>query len=264
MISGKSDDSNEADDLRTLAFEIDDNTPLPLGYAIDELVTKQAKAYIQSVKEERKRIKLKKKSKVKDIEYNIFPDNNKQIYTIYSNMNLSLQYIDLVKTEYNRIKQKITSDFKFSEGKLSVEALINQYKLTIEKYNLLIIPDDAVLKAIGSSINNKIGMKLLKTIHSLLIYDSKKNESNKHYELLMWLYMLLCFIEMPLVDDDNSTLYSVNKYLFQSIMAKIKDGSNNEENNSNANNNNEPVEIISMKIVYIIISEIFKQKIIIF
>lgn len=258
MKSNRKEDGNESNDLRTVAFDINDNTPMPLGYVVDELISNQAKAYIRNVKEERKRIKAKKKEKIKDIEYNIFPDNNKQIDDIYSNINISLQYIEVVKNEYYSFKQKIKVYCKGSEEKLNHEMIVKRFKLTIEKYNFLLIPSDSVLEIIGSSITNTNCMKLIKKIHSLLICDSEKNSFNKHYELVMWVYMILGYIEMPLVDDDNSTLYSLNKYLYQSIISK----KHNDINTSNTNS--ESIIIVSMKIVYIIISEIFKQKIMLF
>ena len=85
-------------------------------------------------------------------------------------------------------------------------------------------------------------MKQILTIKNILFQNNKESINLNFTKLSEYLYLFLILLNKPLVDTDNSILYDLNKKIYFHIK-KTKN------------------ENITLKIIFIIIMEIFKQKI---
>ena len=79
---------------------------------------------------------------------------------------------------------------------------------------------------------------LMKNINKCFKVLKNCNKNNKDVlgKVSEWLYTFLLFLEMPISPDNSADLYSINKYIYNNFM-----------------------KISELKIIYIIICEIFKQ-----
>ena len=132
--------------------------------------------------------------------------------------------------------------------------------------NIISPPSDNMTTFLAVKLNNKNVIKLIKHFTRILL--EKKNL----YNLFMWVYTLLSFLQKPLVDDDNCILYSLNKLIKNLIEVGIENYMKYLEIRKNRDNYKDfmvkedqyfpKCDLIAAKIIYIIISEFFHQRII--
>ena len=78
-------------------------------------------------------------------------------------------------------------------------------------------------------------MKNINKCFKVLKSSNIKNK-NELEKLSEWFYTFLLFLEMPLIPEYNADLYSINKYIYNNF-----------------------IKVSELKIIFIIICEIFKQ-----
>ena len=155
-------------------------------------------------------------------------DNN-----IYEELKINNDFINEVLSEYEIVKDKIL--------KLNIEKK-NELIISKKNYNISPFPNDYILKTriLGFKSNKKC-MKQILTIKNIIFSNNNINNINLT-KLYQWIYTFLLLLDTPLIDRDNSILYDLNKKIYL------------QEKNTNNNN-------IYLKIIFIIISKIFNQKI---
>ena len=161
--------------------------------------------------------------------YSNFENQN----NIYEELKINNDFINEVLSEYKIAKDKIS--------KLNIEKK-DELMISKKNYNISPLPNDYILKTrvLGFKSNKKC-IKQILTIKNIIFSNNDINNINltKLYE---WLYTFLLLLDTPLVDSDNSILYDLNKKIYL-------------QQKKNNNNN------IYFKIIFIIISKVFKQKI---
>ena len=168
--------------------------------------------------------------------YSNFPDNIELTKkNIYEKMNINKKLIEAVIEEFSKTKNKFLNEYKKEENENNLnknDKLIIDHK----EFNKYELPDDNI-------INNKIlpfksNEYLMKNINKCFKVLKNCNKSNKKElgKVSEWLYTFFLFLEMPLSPDFNADLYSINKYIYNNFM-----------------------KISELKIIFIIICEIFKQ-----
>ena len=168
--------------------------------------------------------------------YSTFPDNIELTKkNIYEKMNINKKLIEAVIEEFSKTKNKFLNEFKKEENEKNIsenDKLIIDHK----EFNKYELPDDNI-------INNKIlpfksNEYLMKNINKCFKVLKNCNKSNKKElgKVSEWFYTFFLFLEMPLSPDFNADLYSINKYIYNNFM-----------------------KISELKIIFIIICEIFKQ-----
>ena len=155
-------------------------------------------------------------------------DNN-----IYEELKINNDFINEVLSEYEIVKDKIL--------KLNIEKK-NELIISKKNYNISPFPNDYILKTriLGFKSNKKC-MKQILTIKNIIFSNNNINNINLT-KLYQWIYTFLLLLDTPLIDSDNSILYDLNKKIYL------------QEKNTNNNN-------IYLKIIFIIISKKFNQKI---
>lgn len=146
------------------------------------------------------------------------------------------------------------------------EDVIKEFKLYREHIKSILYPSsDNLSTFLALKLNNKNLIKLIKHFEKNLILIN--NENVNMYNALIWVYMLLSFLQLPLVDDDNSVLYLLNKNIKNFISKKFEE-EKTFESNVNSSIDNASIypdylknDLISAKIIYVILSEFFNQKV---
>ena len=166
--------------------------------------------------------------------YSTFP-NNIEITknNVYEKMHIKENLIKAVVAEYNKTKNKFLDEYNKDKNNISKnnKLLINHKEFN--KYNL---PEDNII------YNNILPFKsneyLMKNINKCfkILKSCKKNSKDDLGKLSEWLYTFLLFLEMPITPDYSADLYSINKYIYNNFM-----------------------KISELKVIFIIICEIFKQ-----
>lgn len=170
-------------------------------------------------------------------ESEIFINNNYLKFenenNIYEELKINNDFINEVLSEYEIVKDKIL--------KLNIEKK-NELIISKKNYNISPFPNDYILKTriLGFKSNKKC-MKQILTIKNIIFSNNNINNINLT-KLYQWIYTFLLLLDTPLIDSDNSILYDLNKKIYL------------QEKNTNNNN-------IYLKIIFIIISKIFNQKI---
>lgn len=159
---------------------------------------------------------------------------------------------------------------------LTHEEIIKEFKLHNENINNIKAPaSDNMSLFLALKLNNKNCIRLIKH------FGKNLPQARNVYDLLMWIYMLISFLQLPLVDDDNSVLYGLNKTLkkFIEMSYDLQKQRHNDDNNNNSNyvvktqleselfegefeQQRVDCNLIAAKIVYTVISEFFNQRII--
>ena len=172
-------------------------------------------------------------SESSELIYSNFPDNisitkNK----VYEKMNINSNIIQAVIEEFSKLKNKFIN-IKDNNNKSESNKFIFSSKEFINYDNTP--SDDFIRKNILPFKSNEYLMKNInKCLKVLKTFNkSQKNEINK---LSQWIYTFLLFLEMPLSPDNCADLYSLNKYIFNNFMKSPE-----------------------LKIIFVIICEIFKQ-----
>jgi hypothetical protein len=216
------------DELLNIVFDPDEVIELPDEYVLDEVNTESVR-FLKAVQKERKEIELKNgKIKEINIEISLNVNNDLKYRDLYEKLDIARDWIELIIEEFSGLKNKLYDCKKSSTEKKFQHAgdVIAHYKLYPENIKYITIPDPYFL---STSMTNKICLKLLS------FFSKNYSEDNT---ILIWVYYLLAMIETPLLDEDNSILYNLNKNVFKSIN-KIEE-----------------------KLLFVIISEIYGQKII--
>jgi len=170
-------------------------------------------------------------------ESEIFINNNYLKFenenNIYEELKINNDFINEVLSEYEIVKDKIL--------KLNIEKK-NELIISKKNYNISPFPNDYILKTriLGFKSNKKC-MKQILTIKNIIFSNNNINNINLT-KLYQWIYTFLLLLDTPLIDSDNSILYDLNKKIYL------------QEKNTNNNN-------IYLKIIFIIISKKFNQKI---
>ena len=168
--------------------------------------------------------------------YSTFPDNIELTKkNVYEKMNINKKLIEAVFEEYFKTKNKFLNEKKRENNNKHIELIINH-----KEFNKYEFPKDNIIK------NNIIPFKsndyLMKNINKCfkVLKSCNKNSKNELEKISEWLYTFLLFLEMPLTQEYNADLYSINKYIYNNF-----------------------IKISELKIIFIIICEIFKQILII-
>ena len=171
-----------------------------------------------------------------DFYVNLYEDNLKlSINEVYNKLNIKKEFINIVINEFNEIKNKL--------NELKKNNIYNNNfckKLIINKNILIPFPNNEILiTRIFPFLSNKYCLNQIKKIKYLIFIEKNKDlDFDKMFE---WLYTFLLLIEQPLFDFENSILFELNKLIYYNFDLLNK--------------------YLNLKISFIIISEIYKQRI---
>jgi hypothetical protein len=174
-----------------------------------------------------------------EIEMNVHPDNVQVLrYKIYEHLNVNVHMVDEIKKEYECMKRKCMMLLKEtneneSGKKLNIVNMIKDFGKSIRPTKCVLVNN------VFPYLNNNYCFVQIKFIYKV-IYSHKILINIPFNVLYEWLYLLLIMLKLPLVDDQNAFLYKINKHIF---------------------NKNKTTLTTNDKIIAIIISEIFNQKI---
>ena len=174
-----------------------------------------------------------------EIEMNVHPDNVQVLrYKIYKHLNVNVHMVDEIKKEYECMKRKcmlLLKETKENENgkKLNIINMIKDFGKSIRPTKCVLVNN------VFPYLNNNYCFVQIKFIYKV-IYSHKILINMPFNVLYEWLYLFLIMLKMPLVDDQNAFLYKINKHIF---------------------NKNKTTLTTHDKIIAIIISEIFNQKI---
>ena len=222
---------NEDDISQPIAlnFEIDDSI-YPEDYEVDTKYDTHIKNFF---------LQSKTVNSISDypdkIAVSSHPDNIKTL-TQENNSSLGIteQMVEKIREEFSSFQEEIIELAKNLPEKKG-----NSFVIPKKEFNSIPSPTNEILVSeVLPYRTNRYCMKQIKSINKILQSGNKIENIEVIY---LWLYTYLSLLKTPLVDDDNSILYSINKYLFKSL----------KENKSDS----------YKKVIYIIISEIFKQKV---
>ena len=170
--------------------------------------------------------------------YSTFPDNIQLTKKdIYEKMNINENIIKSLIEEYSKTKQKFLNEFKKIDSK--DKSKNNIFMINHKEFNKCNFPEDNVIK--NNILPYKSNEYLIKNINKCFkVLKNCNRKNNELGKLSEWIYTFLLFLEMPLSPDQNADLYSINKYIYNNFMKTSE-----------------------LKIIFIIICEIFKQILII-
>ena len=171
-----------------------------------------------------------------DFYVNIYEDNLKiSINEVYNKLNIKKEFINVVINEFNEVKNKL--------NELQKNCNYNNNfckKLIINKNILIPFPNNEILiTRIFPFLSNKYCLNQIKKIKYLIFIE--KNKDLDFDKIFEWLYTFLLLIEQPLFDFENSILFELNKLIYYNFDLLNK--------------------YLNLKISFIIISEIYKQRI---
>jgi len=224
------DSSSDLDDnLMQKAFNIDEQLQIPEGYQLDP-IDQQCMQFLRSKRTEENKTS---KSKIKHKKEKVIPLKNcmdNEFYRIEIEENWRKEVLNefcFVRSQVEELKNK-SKDIK----KLSFEQLVEKFNLD----NIMTAPDIRDL----AFINNNSAISLIEYLHE------KINELSL-YSSSLYIYYFLSFLDVPLVDDSCSILYMLNKQLVELLRNKTIS----------------ETDQISCKILYVIITDFFNQRIIV-
>ena len=174
-----------------------------------------------------------------EIEMNVHPDNVQVLrYKIYEHLNVNVYMVDEIKKEYECMKRKcmmLLNEANENESgkKLNIVNMIKDFGKSIRPTKCVLVNN------VFPYLNNNYCFVQIKFIYKV-IYSHKILINMPFNVLYEWLYLFLIMLKLPLVDDQNAFLYKINKHIF---------------------NKNKTLLTTHDKIISIIISEIFNQKI---
>jgi len=177
-------------------------------------------------------------SESSELIYSKFPDNISLTKNqIYEKMNINEEIIKVVTTEYFKLKNKFIDNFNNNINKNNNLSEEDKFICNSKEFsNYDNYPSDEFInKKILPFKSNEYLMKNINKSFKLLKGFNKgnKKEINK---LSQWIYTFLLFLEGPLSPENSSDLYSINKYIYNNFMKSSE-----------------------LKIIFVIICEIFKQ-----
>ena len=177
-------------------------------------------------------------SESSELIYSSFPDNIiKAKNQIYENMHIDSNIIKSIVEEYNKIKNKFLDDYKNIANKNTNSLEKDKFIFNLNEFNKYDnTPNDEFIKRniLPFKSNGYLMKNINKSFKALKTFNkSNKKEINK---LSQWLYSFLLFLELPLSPEYCADLYSINKYIYNNFMKSSE-----------------------LKIIFVIICEIFKQ-----
>jgi len=168
--------------------------------------------------------------------YSTFPDNIEITKkSIYEKMHINENLVKAVIDEYLKTKNKFLNELNrdttaetISEG--------DKFIISPKEFNKYDLPKDNFIKK--NILPYKSNEYLMKNINKCFKVMKNSTKTNKEQlnKVSEWLYTFLLFLEMPISPDNSADLYSVNKYIYNNFMKTTE-----------------------LKIIFIIICEIFKQ-----
>ena len=170
--------------------------------------------------------------------YSSFPDNTtKAKNEIYEKMNINENIIKAIIEEYSKIKEKFINSINNSHINDCIQSDKDKFIFRAKEFNSYdITPSDEFIKL--NILPYKSNEYLIKNINKclkVLKSLSKKNQKEIN-KLSQWIYTFLLFLEMPLSPDNCADLYSMNKYIYNNFIKSSE-----------------------LKIIFVVICEIFKQ-----
>jgi hypothetical protein len=238
--------SESDEEMLQIAFDINEELNLPENYTIDE-INQESLNFLRQVRNERKKLEIPhEKFNSIDFEFSLNVNNHLIFEDVYDKLQIDNIWIEIIKQEFNKLREQMAS---FGKEKNSffyknVGELIKEYNLYAEKLNYAQIPNDEILKTLCPKLSNKLCIKLINHFDKIFSQTSPYLD-----KILIWVYYLMANLEFPLIDEDNSVLYLLNKKLLKFL----KDKNEDTKITSNAS--------IAERIIFIIISEVFGQKV---
>ena len=244
------------DELLQKAFDINvkNEDYYPTTVHIDQDIDNEATAYLQRTINEAQQIESVRHLQTRnstntdntgndddsEIEMNVHPDNVEVLrYQIYEHLNVSAFMVEEIKKEYECMKSKCMGMLKEGKERAKKLNVVNM----IKDFGKCVRPEqDVLVNNVFPYLNNNYCFVQIKFIYRV-IYSHKILINVPSKVLYEWLYFFLIVLKMPLVDDQNAFLYKINKHIFKQ---------------------NKTTLTTQDKIIAIIISEIFNQKINIF
>lgn len=218
--------------LQEIALSLNDNPNIyPEDYQIDH---KDDEAINELLKNNNQGPEISLK---KEMEVNSHPDNlNLLSQKENETLKVDEKYIKFIIDEYYNLQRKL---FQLKEQNDNLG--IKQEKFIFPKKGSITenLNDEMLINKILPFVSNDYCIEQIRKINKHIFL--KTIDSNRNSYLTEWLYTFLVLLQRPLVDDQNSILYEINK---QIIIKQLQNDT-------------------YLKIIYIIISKIFNQKILI-
>ena len=230
----------------TINSDINEKEFYPENYIIDNTLDKDILNFFNSQKNnensnQKKEIDNENEEEEEESDseliYSSFPDNTSLIKKdIYLKMDINENIIKAIVDEYSKIKNKFMNNTN-KDSKLEKDKFIFSNK-EFKGYDNT--PSDDFIK--NKILPFKSNEYLMKNINKCFKVLKTFNKSNKKEinKLSQWIYTFLLFLETPLSPDNCADLYSINKYIYNNFMKSSE-----------------------LKIIFVIICEIFKQILII-
>jgi hypothetical protein len=236
------------------AFDADEETPLPEDYILDE-INDQSIDYLKKVSKQREILdnKFEKNTQI-EFEFNTNVNNLSDFENLYTQLHINNSFILKVKEEFNftcwSLQDLLNQSMQNKHTKLilNYDQILNKYKLHKDQLPFSIPYDYLVIDLVGC-LTNKISIKLISHFNKLFL-EFHKSHTDYVKNILVWVYFILTMLKTPLVDDDNSVLYEFNKNILYKYLTH-GDVICLQENE----------DISSCKIIFVILSEIFGQKV---
>ena len=167
--------------------------------------------------------------------YSTFPNNIETTKnSIYEKMHINQDLTQAVIEEYSKTKDKF---LKKINKELNTNISDNdKFEFSAKDFNKYNLPEDDII--INNILPFKTNEYLIKNINKCykVLKNCNKNNKEEIKKLSEWFYTFLLFLEMPLSPDHCADLYSINKYIYNNF-----------------------IKTTELKIIFIIICEIFKQ-----
>ena len=168
--------------------------------------------------------------------YSTFPDNIEITKkSIYEKMHINTDLIAAVIEEYLKTKNKFLKELNKGTNEEDIPEE-EKFIISPKEFSKYDLPKDNFIKK--SILPYKSNEYLMKNINKCFKVIKNCNKTNKDQlnKVSEWLYTFLLFLEMPISPDNSADLYSINKYIYNNFMKANE-----------------------LKIIFIIICEIFKQ-----
>ena len=218
--------------FQEIALSLNDNPNIyPEDYQIDHKDDEAIKELLKN-NNQGPAISLKK-----EMEVNSHPDNlNLLSQKENETLKVDEKYIKFIIDEYNNLQRKL---FQLKEQNANLGIKPEKFIFPKKGSITVNLNDEMLINQILPFVSNDYCIEQIRKINKHVFLKTK--DSNRISYLTEWLYTFLVLLKRPLVDDQNSILYEINK---QIIIKQLQNDT-------------------YLKIIYIIISKIFNQKILI-
>jgi hypothetical protein len=223
----------KSDELLQVAFDVDDKIDIPKDYVLDEL-HEESMLFLKNSKTQSITC-LSKIRDTREVEYSLNVNNNQSYIDIYTGLGISDNWIKQIKTEFNSLNTYLNNRKSGNKIKLNIDDITARFRLYKENIKAIQIPIQEDIEQFSKNITNRLCITLLKIL--IGIYQTIQG-SIDDYNICLWIYYVLVMLQLPLIDDDNSILFKLNKLIYT-----------------------KGPETINAKLLFVILSEIFNQKI---